>query len=68
MHWKAAADAAFDRFDVTAPAEVSDMSAIAAELQRAVPGARVEVYHTYTQVHAMVRVGADEWKRSKEVR
>lgn len=68
MRWQASADAVFDRFDVSAPAEVSDMVMIAGELRLALPGASVEVYHTYTQVHARISSGGEVWRRSKEVR
>lgn len=68
MSWRARAAEAFDRFDVVAPVEVSDTKEIRTALEAAVPGGRVEVYHTYKHVHARVDLGGDLWQRSKEVR
>lgn len=68
MSWRARVAEAFDRFDVVAPADVSDTKEIRAALQAAAPDARVEVYHTYKYVHARVDLGGDLWQRSKEVR
>jgi hypothetical protein len=67
MHWQDRAEDAFQRFDVVAPATPADMQTIAAALREAVPGAQVEVYHTYTHIHARVDHAGAMWLRTKEI-